>query len=55
MFTKAKKIPFIPPLFHRNEYVTDFKKKAELFNSFTKQCFLASNTSKLPLILYSTT
>ena len=26
-----KKIPCIPPLFHQNKYVTDFKKKAELF------------------------
>ena len=29
-----KKIPCIPPLFHQGKYVTDFKKKAELFNSF---------------------
>ena len=28
---KNKKIPCIPPLFHQGKYVTDFKKKAELF------------------------
>ena len=40
-FFNNKKIPLIPPLLHGNEYVTDFKKKAELFNSsFTKQCSL---------------
>ena len=34
IFLNNKKIPLIPHLFQRNEYVTDFKKKAELFNSF---------------------
>ena len=29
-----KKIPCIPPLFHQSKHVTDFKKKAELFNYF---------------------
>ena len=44
-----KKIPLIPPLFHENKFVTDFKEKAELFNShFAKQCSLISNSSKLP-------
>ena len=34
-----KKIPCIPPLFHQGKYVTDFKKKATLLNSFfAKQC-----------------
>ena len=29
----------IPPLFHQGKYITDFKKKAEIFNSFfAKQC-----------------
>ena len=27
-----KNIPCIPPLFHQDKYITDFKKKAELFN-----------------------
>ena len=49
-FVNNKKLPLIPPLFHGNEYVTDFKKKAELFNSFfAKQCSLISNSSELPL------
>ena len=34
-----KKNPCIPPLLQDNKYVTDFKKKAELFNCFFgKQC-----------------
>ena len=49
-FLNNKKMLLIPALFHGNEYVTDFKKKAEFFNSFfVKQCFLISNSSKLPL------
>ena len=44
-----EKIPCIPPLFHQNKYVTDFKKKAELFNCFfAKQCFIISNSSEIP-------
>ena len=36
-FFNNKKIPLIPALFHGNEYLTDFKKKAELFKySFEK-------------------
>ena len=55
-FVNNKKLPLIPPLFHGNEYVTDFKKKAELFNSFfAKQCSLISNGSELPLNLDYTT
>ena len=55
-FLNNKKIPLIPPLFHENEYVTDFKKNAELFNSFfAKQCSLISNSSELPLNLHFTT
>ena len=43
-----KKIPCIPPFFYQNKYVTDFKKKAELFNCFfTKQCSVISNPSEL--------
>ena len=44
-----KKIPCIPPLFHQNKYVTDFNKKAELFNCFfAKQCSIINNSSELP-------
>ena len=28
-----------PPLFHGNDYVTDFKGKSELFNSFFETMF----------------
>ena len=31
---KKKKIPRIPSLFHENKLVTDFREKAEIFNSF---------------------
>ena len=42
----------IPPLFENNEYITDFKKKAELFNSFfANQCSLINNNSELPQTL----
>ena len=48
-FLIGKKIPCIPPLFENNEYITDFKKKAELFNSFfANQCSLINNNSQLP-------
>ena len=48
-FLIGKKIPCIPPLFENNEYITDFKKKKELFNSFfANQCFLINNNSQLP-------
>ena len=40
-----KNVPSIPPLFHQNKYVTDFKKKAELFNCFfAKQCSIINNS-----------
>ena len=35
----TKKIPCTPPLFDDNKFITDFKEKAEVFNSF----FLFSN------------
>ena len=55
-FFNNKKIPLIPRLFHGNEYVADFKEKAELFNSFfAKQCSLISDSSELPPNLHFTT
>ena len=49
IFLNNKKIPIILPLYHKNEFVIDFKKKAELFNSyFADQCSLISNSSELP-------
>ena len=51
-----KKIPCIPPLFHQNKYVTDFKKKAELFNCFfAKQCSIINNSSEPPSSIWKKT
>ena len=45
-FLNNKKI--VSPLFYENCFVTNFKEKAELFNSFfADQCSLISNASKL--------
>ena len=47
-FLNNTKVPIIPPLFYENEFVTDFKKKAERFNSFlAEQCSLKCNDTKL--------
>ena len=48
-FLNNRKIPvIIPPLFYHNKFVTDFKEKGELFNSFfAKQRSLIKNDSKL--------
>ena len=49
IFLNNKKTPLIPPLFHENRFITDFKEKVELFNSFfSNQCSLLTNCSKLP-------
>ena len=49
-FLNNKKIPVIPPILHNNALVTDFKKKAELFNShFANQCTSINNNSTLPV------
>ena len=48
-FLNNKKLPCIPPSYHNNNYITDFKEKAQIFNDFfAKQCTLVENTSKLP-------
>ena len=48
-FLNNKKIPLIPPLYHQGGFITNFKVKAELFNSFfASQCSLIKNDSKLP-------
>ena len=47
-FLNNKKISLIPPFFHENKFVTDFKEKAERFNAlFAKKCSLIKNSSKL--------
>ena len=49
MFLHNKKIPLIPQLYYDNRFITDFKEKVELFNSFfSKKCSLISNNSSLP-------
>ena len=49
-FFKNKKIPVIPPIFHDNKFITDFKQKAEIFNShFSKKCTPLIDNSKIPL------
>ena len=49
-FLNNKKIPIIPPILHNNAFVTDFKKTAELFNSyFADQCTLINSNSTLPV------
>ena len=40
------KMPCIPPIFHENRFVLNFKEKAELFNSFfATQCSIIDNGS----------
>ena len=29
-----KNIPYIPPVYHNNNYITDFKEKTQIFNNF---------------------
>ena len=48
-FLTGKKVPCIPPIFLENRFITDFREKAELFNSlFANQCSLIRNRSVLP-------
>ena len=47
-FLNNKRKPCVPPIYHNNNYITDFKEKAQIFNNFfAKQCTLVENTSKL--------
>ena len=40
----GRKIPCIPPFFHNNKFITDFKEKSKIFKSFfAKQCSLIDN------------
>ena len=56
-FPNNKNIPCISPIFHENRFVTNFKEKAELFNSifFAKQCSIIDNGSEIPLFLHPKT
>ena len=48
-FLNNKKIPLIPPLLYENCFITNFKEKAQLFDSFfADRCSLVSNASNLP-------
>ena len=48
-FYKGNKVPLIPPLLVNNKFVSDFTKKANLFNDFfASQCTPLSNNSTLP-------
>ena len=48
----GKKIPYIPPIYHNDKFVSDIKKKCDHFNScFADQCTLLVNDSKLPSVL----
>ena len=48
-FLNSKNILVIPPIFHDNKFITDFKQKVEIFNShFSKQYTPLINNSKIP-------
>ena len=48
-FLTGKKVPCIPSIFHQNRFITDFRGKAELFNSsFANQCSSVQKSSVLP-------
>ena len=53
-FLNNKKIPIIPPVLFEGKLISDFKKKAELFNHFASQCSLIKNTSTLTNLEYKT-
>ena len=47
----SRKISCIPPCFHDNKFITDFREKSEIFKSFfVKQCSLIDNGSGLPTL-----
>ena len=51
-FLSNKKIPCILPLLRDGKFITNFKQKAEIFNSFfIKQCSLINTNSDLPSVL----
>lgn len=43
-----KKLPCVPPLFHENKFITEFKQKTDIFNRlFPNQCTLVKNSNIL--------
>ena len=47
--TKWQKISCIPPIFHNNKFIVDFKEKSEIFNTFfAEHCSLIPKKSILP-------
>ena len=47
-FPINKKIPCIPPLFHNNKFISNFRDKGELFNNFfAQQCTLIGIVSEI--------
>ena len=46
-----KEIPVIPPLFHNNNFISNFKEKNDFFNEhFSEQCSLIQNKSTIPSV-----
>ena len=45
----GRNIPYIPPLFHDNKFIADFKENSEIFTSFiAEQYSLIDNVNALP-------
>ena len=54
-FLNKCKVPWIPPLFVDDKFITDCKQKASIFNDFfASQCTLFPNVSVLPTLHYHT-
>ena len=48
-------MPVIPPVFFKRKVISDFEKKAKLFNnSFAPQCSLVKNANTLQNLEYKT-
>ena len=49
IFLNNKKIPCIPPLYHDDKFVCNFKEKSEIFNNyFAQQCSVINSNSTVP-------
>ena len=52
LFKQLKNLAYATVFFYENRFITDFKEKAEHFNTFfSNQCFLLKNYSKLLISL----